>query len=55
MSMAHGRRAVKLSEMLVAVIELPKSPAEPFYSRLNRLLAEALSAFLSPASGSALV
>jgi hypothetical protein len=36
-----GERAVKQSEMFVPVAELPKSPAHPFYSRLNRVLAEA--------------
>jgi transposase len=39
--MALGKRAVKQSEMFIPVAELPKSPAHPFYSRLNRLLAEA--------------
>jgi transposase len=38
--MALGKRAAKQSEMFIPVAELPKSPAHPFYSRLNRLLAE---------------
>ena len=39
--MALGKRTVQQREMFVPVAELPKSPAHPFYSRLNQLLAEA--------------
>jgi len=39
--MALGKRTVQQREMFIPVAELPKSPAHPFYSRLNQLLAEA--------------
>jgi len=39
--MALGKRRVQQREMFIPVAELPKSPAHPFYSRLNQLLAEA--------------
>lgn len=39
--MALGKRMVQQREMFIPVAELPKSPAHPFYSRLNQLLAEA--------------
>ncbi|MFO1501300.1 MAG: hypothetical protein U1G07_23405 [Verrucomicrobiota bacterium] len=38
--MALGKRTVKQSELFVPVAELPKSPAHPFYSKLNALLAD---------------
>ena len=38
--MAFGKRTVKQSELFVPVAELSKSPAHPFYSKLNSLLAE---------------
>jgi len=39
--MALGKRVPRQSELFVPLTELPKSPAHPFYSRLNQLLAEA--------------
>ena len=39
--MALGKRTVQQQEMFIPVAELPKSPAHPFYSRLNQLLAQA--------------
>ena len=38
--MALGKRTAKQSEMFVTLTELPKTPAHPFYARLNALLAE---------------
>lgn len=38
--MALGKRTAKQSELFVSVAQLPKSPAHPFYSKLNGLLAE---------------
>ena len=38
--MALGKRVLKQGEMFVPLVNLPKSPAHPFYSRLNELLAE---------------
>lgn len=37
--MALGKRTAKQSELFVPVAQLPKSPAHPFYSKLNGLLA----------------
>jgi transposase len=39
--MALGRRTDKQTELFVPVTQLPKSPAHPFYSRLNAVLAQA--------------
>ena len=39
--MALGKRTPKQSELFVPVAQLPQSPAHPFYSKLNSLLAEA--------------
>ena len=39
--MALGKRRREQQEMWVATTDLPKSPGNVFYSRLNRLLAEA--------------
>jgi len=38
--MALGKRTAKQAELFVPLAQLPKSPAHPFYSRLNGLLAE---------------
>jgi transposase len=38
--MALGKRTAKQSEMFIATAALPKTPAHPFYSRLNTVLAE---------------
>jgi len=38
--MALGKRTAKQTELFVPVAQLPKSPAHPFYSKLNGLLAE---------------
>ena len=38
--MALGKRVPQQEEMFVPVTDLPKSPAHPFYNRLNQLLAE---------------
>src|ERR1051325_3855614 len=37
--MALGKRTAKQSEMFIATTALPKTPAHPFYSRLNTVLA----------------
>lgn len=47
--MALGKRTAKQTELFVPVAQLPKSPAHPFYSKLNGLLAE--SAFDSYVEG----
>lgn len=39
--MALGKRAPKQSDLFVSVTAMPKSPAHPFYSKLNEVLAEA--------------
>lgn len=39
--MALGKRIPKQSELFVPVAQLPRSPAHPFYSRLNAVLHEA--------------
>lgn len=39
--MAIGKRTVKQTELFVSVTQLPKTPAHPFYSKLNTVLAEA--------------
>jgi transposase len=39
--MALGKRVVKQAELFVPVTQLPKTPAHPFYSKLNTVLAEA--------------
>ena len=39
--MALGKRTAKQTELFVPVAQLPKSPAHPFYAKLNGLLAEA--------------
>ena len=39
--MALGKRAAKQSELFVSVTAMAKSPAHPFYSKLNEVLAEA--------------
>jgi transposase len=38
--MALGKRTAKQTELFVPVAQLPKSPAHPFYAKLNGLLAE---------------
>jgi transposase len=38
--MALGKRTAKQTELFVPVAQLPKSPAHPFYTKLNGLLAE---------------
>jgi transposase len=38
--MALGKRTTKQTELFVPVAQLPRSPAHPFYSKLNGLLAE---------------
>jgi hypothetical protein len=37
--MALGKRTAKQTELFVPVTELPKTPAHPFYAKLNTLLA----------------
>ncbi len=39
--MALGKRGPRQSELFVALVDLPKSPGHPFYTRLNQLLADA--------------
>lgn len=39
--MALGKRTPKQSDLFVSVTAMPKSPAHPFYSKLNEVLAEA--------------
>ena len=36
--MALGKRTAKQTELFVPVAQLPKSPAHPFYAKLNGLL-----------------
>lgn len=38
--MALGKRTAKQTELFVPVAQLPRSPAHPFYAKLNGLLAE---------------
>ena len=38
--MALGKRAAKQSELFIPVTQLPKTPAHPFYAKLNTVLAE---------------
>ena len=38
--MALGKRTAKQSEMFIATTALPKTPAHPFYSKLNTVLAQ---------------
>lgn len=39
--MALGKRTAKQSDLFIAVTSMPKSPAHPFYSKLNDVLAQA--------------
>src|SRR4026207_63658 len=39
--MALGKRTAKQSDLFIAVAAMPKSPAHPFYSKLNDVLAQA--------------
>src|SRR6185503_19011472 len=39
--MALGKRTAKQSDLFIAVTAMPKSPAHPFYAKLNDVLAQA--------------